>query len=101
MRGIIGALKPLHCQVGINLRRDEVRVAHEFLHAVQVSASVEQMGGVTVPQFVRRQVLVQSGNRKVLFQAQLEVPGETGVPFFVLIVKTRPPTPGGWGSRRQ
>jgi hypothetical protein len=48
MCGIIGLLQSLGRQVRVNLRRDEVGVAEQFLDAAQVGARVEQVSGVAV-----------------------------------------------------
>ena len=74
MRGVVGPLEPFGGQVGIDLGRDQVRVAEQFLHAAQVRARVEQVRRVAVPQLVRRQVRVQTGDGEVFLQAQLQVP---------------------------
>ena len=74
MRRVVGPLEPLGGQVGIDLGRDQVRVAEQFLDAAQVRARVEQVRGITVPQLVRRQVRVQTGDGEVFLQAQLQVP---------------------------
>src|SRR5271154_6657385 len=55
MRRIISLLQPLRRDMRVNLRRDEMRVAEQFLHAPQIRASVQQMRRVTVTQLVRRQ----------------------------------------------
>jgi hypothetical protein len=55
MGGVVGFLQSLGSQVRVDLRGDEVRVAEQFLHAAQVRAGIEQMRGVTVPQFMRRE----------------------------------------------
>ena len=43
MRRVVSLLQPLRRDVRINLRRDEVRVAEQFLHAPQIRARVQQM----------------------------------------------------------
>ena len=58
---IVGALQSLGRDVGIDLRRDQVGVAQQFLHAAQIRPGVQQVCGETVAQFVRRHVRVQSG----------------------------------------
>ena len=54
--------------MGIDLRRDEMRVAEQFLHAPQIRTRVQQVRRVTVPQFVRGQAGIESGNGEILFQ---------------------------------
>src|SRR5439155_26792212 len=75
MRLVIGALKSFCRQVSVNLGRDQMRVAKKLLHAAQIGAGVEQVGRVTMAQFVRRQRRVQAGEREVFFQSQLQIPG--------------------------
>ena len=68
MRRVVGLLQPLGRDVRINLRRDEMRVAEQFLHAAQIRARVQQVRRVTVPQLVRRQARIKSGDDEILFQ---------------------------------
>jgi hypothetical protein len=63
----VSALQPLCGYVGVNLRRHKVRVAQEFLDAPQVGAAIEQMSGVTVPQFVGCEMGIKAGESQVLF----------------------------------
>jgi len=49
-------------------------MAEELLDAAQVRTRVEQVGRVTVPQLVGREVRVQAGEGEVFLQAQLQVP---------------------------
>ena len=81
MRRVVGALEALGGQVGIDLGRDQVGVAKQLLHAAQVRTSVQQMGRVAMPQLVRRQVRVQTGDGEVFLQAQLQVPWRDGRPL--------------------
>ena len=62
MRRVVGLLQPLGRHVRINLRRDEMRVAEQFLHAPQIRARVQQVRGVTVPELVRRQARIKPGD---------------------------------------
>ena len=68
MRVVIRLLQPFCRDVRINLRCDEMRVAEQLLHAPQIRARVQQMRRVTMPQFVRRQIWIKSGNDEKLFQ---------------------------------
>ena len=65
---VICPFQPLSSHVRIDLRRDEVRVAEQFLNAAQIRAGIQQVRGVTVPQLVWRQTRIQSGNHQILFQ---------------------------------
>ena len=60
MRRVVGSLEPFGGQVGIDLGRDQVGVAEQLPDAAQVSATIEQVGRITVPELVRRQVRVQA-----------------------------------------
>ena len=53
MRVVVCLLQPLDGDVRINLRRRKTGVAEQRLHAAQVSAGIENMGGKAVPQLVR------------------------------------------------
>ena len=50
-------LQPLARNVGVDLRRRDVRVAEQQLHHAQVGAVVEQVRGEGVAQRVRRERL--------------------------------------------
>ncbi len=49
---LVSPLKPFGSEMSIDLRGDEVGVAKQFLHAAQVSAAVQQVGGIAVAQSV-------------------------------------------------
>ena len=68
MRRVIDLFQPLGRDVRVNLGRDEVRMAEQFLHAPQIRARVQQMRRVTVPQLVRCQSRIETGDGQVLFQ---------------------------------
>ncbi len=68
MRRVVGLLQPLGRDVRVNLRRDEVGMSEQLLHAAQVRARVEQMRRVAVPQLVRRESRIQPGNGQIFFQ---------------------------------
>jgi len=75
MGGVVRFFEAFGGEMGINLRRDEVRMAEEFLDAAQVSAGVEEVRGVTVAEFVRGQVWVEAGEGEILFQPELQNAG--------------------------
>ena len=52
MRRVVGGLQALDGDVCVDLSRREARVAEERLHAAQVRAGIEKVGGEAVPQFV-------------------------------------------------
>jgi len=67
MRGVVNFLQPLGGDVGVNLCRDEMRVAEQFLHAPQICARIQQVRRVTVPQFMRGQAGIESGDDEISF----------------------------------
>ena len=68
MRRIVGLFQPFRGDMRVHLRRDEVRVAEQLLHAAQVRARIQQVRCIAVPQLVRRQTWIQTGNDEKLFQ---------------------------------
>ena len=61
MGGVVGFFEALNGDVSVDLRRDEVRVAEEFLDAAEIGAAIEKMRGVAVAEFVRGEIGVESG----------------------------------------
>ena len=53
MRVSVGFLQSFHGDVRVNLRRRKTGVPEQRLHAAQIGAAIEHVGGETVPQFVR------------------------------------------------
>ena len=49
---VVGAAKSFVAYMGINLSCREATMPQEFLDAPQISASVEQVGGITMPEGV-------------------------------------------------
>ena len=72
MRFVIGAFQSFGRDVSVNLRRGQVGMTQQFLDTAQVGALVQQMGGVTVPQFVRRKIGVETGDFQITFKADLD-----------------------------
>src|SRR5579871_2077985 len=66
VRRIIRALQTLRGDMRVHLRGDQMRVAEQFLYAAQVGTGIQQMRGVTVPQFVRRERRVQPGSDEII-----------------------------------
>ncbi len=56
MGRIVGFLEAFCGDVGVDLRGGQMRVAQQFLHTPQIGPRVEQVGGVAVAEFVRRQM---------------------------------------------
>ena len=71
MRSVVRLLQSLGCQMRVNLRRHQMRVAEQLLHAAQIGAGIQQMRGVTVPQFVRCERWIQTGCGQMFFQPHL------------------------------
>src|SRR5438105_14719428 len=46
----------------------------QFLNTAQVRARIEQMRGITVPELVRREIRIQTGQRQIFFQTKLQLP---------------------------
>ena len=67
MSRFVCPLQTFRGDVGIYLRRNQVRVAKQFLNAAQIRAGIQQMRGVAVSQFMRRQARVQPGNKQIFF----------------------------------
>ena len=57
MRFAVDIHKSADIQMGVSLRRAELRVAQQFLNHAQIGAGAEQMGRERVPQRVRTDAL--------------------------------------------
>src|SRR5579885_3823161 len=71
---LVALLKAVGRHVGVNLRGAQAAVAEQFLHAADVGAVVEQVGGEAVPQRVRAGPRVQAGLLEVLLQQPTDAP---------------------------
>ena len=71
MRLVISLFEPFGRDMRIDLRRDEVRVAQQFLDAPQIGPGIEQVRRVTVTEFVRSELRIEPGNCQITFQPQL------------------------------
>ena len=71
MRVVVCALQSFHRQMRVNLRGHQMGVTQQFLDTAQIRSGIQQMGCVTVPQFVRRQFRIKSGDFQIAFQAEL------------------------------
>ena len=67
MRRVVSFLQTFRCDVGIDLRRDKMRVAQQFLHAAQVRSGIQKVRRVTVPQLVWSQAWIKSGESQIFF----------------------------------
>ena len=73
MRRVVRALQSLCRQMRVNLRRHEMRVAEQFLHTAQIRAGIQQMRRITVPQFVRRETGIKSGDGEIFLQSPRQI----------------------------
>ena len=58
MRSIVNLGQMLKIEMGINLRRGDMRMSQHFLHGTQITAGLQQMGSKGVPQDMRMHILV-------------------------------------------
>ena len=65
---VIDLLHAFGGDVGVNLRGGKTAMAKQFLHAAQVSAVVEQMGGEAVAEFVRSGFHGNAGSLEIFLQ---------------------------------
>ena len=72
MSGVVGLFQAFSGEMSVNLGGDEVRMAEEFLNTAQVGAGIQQVRGVTVPQFVRGQVRIEAGEGEIFFKPKLQ-----------------------------
>ena len=49
MRGVVGFLEAFGGEMRVDLGRDEMRMAQQFLDAAQIRSGIQQVRGVTVP----------------------------------------------------
>src|SRR2546423_4465655 len=66
MKLVIDLLQPRSRNVGVDLRRGDVRVAEHHLDGPQIGAVLQQMRGERMPQHVRRNVCADAGLPRVL-----------------------------------
>ena len=74
MRVVVGLFEAVGGEVGVDLGGDEVFVPEQFLHAAQIGAAVEQMGGEAVPQLVWRELGIEPGDFQIMFEVHLDQP---------------------------
>ena len=58
---VINLGKTLEIEVGINLRGRDIGVPEQFLHRAQIAGRLQHMGGESVAQHVRMNVLAEAG----------------------------------------
>jgi hypothetical protein len=55
--------------VGVDLRRSDVGVSKQGLHAAKIGTALHQMGGEGMSQYVRRQFVgIETGSHRQFFQ---------------------------------
>lgn len=72
MRLIVSPFQAFGADMGVDLGGDQVGMAEQLLHTAQISARIEQMRGVAVPELVRRKVWIQTGKDQILLQTRLD-----------------------------
>src|SRR5881397_863845 len=68
---VVYLFKPIGRNMGIDLRRYQVSVPEEFLHATKVGARIQHVSGVAVAQFVGREPGIEAARLEVTFKSQL------------------------------
>lgn len=72
MGGLVSASEAVGGDVSVDLGGGELGVAEHFLDASEVGASVEQMGGEAVAEFVGRDLGIEPRGEQMAFQAVLK-----------------------------
>ena len=107
MRLLVDLLHPLDTDVGVDLRCRQTGMAQQGLHAAEIGAVVEEMGGETVPQLVRADIDGDVRKAEILADhgadvTKIEPPG--GDPFRgsigPVLFRTAHPPPSRRGRRR-
>ena len=83
MSEIVDLFKALDGDVGVDLGGGERGVAEQFLHTAQIGAGVEQVGGKTVTQAMRRQLGVKAAEIDVFLHHTLDGSGRDGSAVFI------------------
>ena len=65
MRFVVGSFETLGGDMRVHLGSGQMGMPQQFLNAPEIGPCVQQVGGVTMSQFVRRQTWIQSGNLKI------------------------------------
>ena len=74
MRLVVDRLQTLRADVRVNLRRAQVGVPEQLLHAAQIGSRVKKMRGERMAQFVRGHIRRQTGGGQIKFEVALEAP---------------------------
>ena len=64
---IVRALEALGGEVRVHLSRGEVGMAKEFLDTAEIGAGVEHVRGVTVAEFVGREMGIETSQSEIFF----------------------------------
>jgi len=59
--------------VCVHLSGSKVGVTEKLLNASEIGACIEHMSGVTVPEFMRRELWIETSHREVLLQSELDI----------------------------
>ena len=98
MRLLVRLLQPLGRDVRVNLRRHQMRMPKQFLHAAQIRARIQKMRRITVPQFVRRDGRIQPRQRQIFLQARARASRSSSACRFRSPIKTPATSRGGAGN---
>ena len=77
---MIDIQNPLLRDVGVDLRRGQIAMAEQFLHAAEVGPAIQQMGGEAVPQGVRAGRVDQAGTQQLPLQQAAHAPRRQPAP---------------------
>src|SRR5262249_54565991 len=95
----LGFSRPLRVHMRVGFRRREAVVPQQFLDAAQIGAAVEQVGGETVAERVRRRQAVEPRLADVLFEEPSHA--ACGEPSAALVEKHGPLLNYGRGGVRR
>ena len=77
---VIFFLESFHANVGIDLSGGEAGMAEQLLHAAQIGAGIQQMGGEAMAQHVRRNGWIQAGHRQIFLNERSTERGSAARP---------------------
>src|SRR5262249_57385633 len=84
---LVTLLQALRRHMCVDLRRRQIAMAEQLLHAADVGAAVEQVRGEAVPQAVRARARVEAGQRQIFLQEPADA--THGQPGAVLVQEDR------------
>ena len=75
---MVSFFQAIHHHMGVDLRGGEMFVPEQLLDAPQIGSRIQHVGGIAVPQLVRRYCLCQTGELEIPLEAKLQAPGGDG-----------------------